>query len=319
MTADRTIWQIGSGERTRAYGDLFLKYGVGLIGPGYAGMWAPGMDDEEFEGGFVRRFASEVTVGDVFLLRVGISTVSAVGLVASDYLYLPQFDDVNGWDLQHGRRVRWCPLPEVYDFGSPVFGAQPPRLARTSKPEVVEYAEKFLSSPPTSWQTARLPDLPLHDSTLEDVPPFLQDFLGVVHDLQPLFWDREAFGEHPTEDELICHFVIPFLRMLGWPPELISVKWRDIDVALFERLPRSPENCCFIIEAKRLGAGVEGALSQAESYLENLGIMRDVVVTDGVRYRMYSHDGSDLQPVAYANLSWLKKEALELIDRMKRK
>jgi hypothetical protein len=277
------------------------------------------MGDKEFEGGFVRRFASEVTVGDVFLLRTGMSTVSAIGLVASEYLYLPQFDDVNGWDLQHGRRVRWCPLPETYDFRSPVFGAQPTRLSRTSKPEVVEYAEKFLASPPTSWQSAPLPDLPLHDPTLDDVPHFLRDFLGAVHDLQPLFWDRGAFGEHPTEDELICHFVIPFLRVLGWPPELISVKWRDVDVALFERLPRSPENCCFIIEAKRLGAGVEGALSQAESYLKNLGIMRDVVVTDGIRYRMYSHDGHDLRPVAYANLSWLKKAALELVDRMKRK
>jgi len=47
--------------------------------------------------------------------------------------------------------------------------------------------------------------------------------------------------------------------------------------------------------------------------------MRDVVVTDGIRYRMYPHGGHDLRPVAYANLSWLKEAALELIDRMKRR
>ena len=36
---------------------------------------------------------------------------SLVGLVnLDDYLYLPQCDDVNGWDLQHGRRVRWGPM-----------------------------------------------------------------------------------------------------------------------------------------------------------------------------------------------------------------
>ena len=68
-----------------------------------------------------------------------------------------------------------------------------------------------------------------------------------------------------------------------------------------------------VIEAKRLGAGVEGALAQAESYLKNLGIMRDIIVTDGIRYRMYSYDGHELRPVAYANLSWLKKAALQLL------
>ena len=43
-------------------------------------------------------------------------------------------------------------------------------------------------------------------------------------------------------------------------PERIAVKWRYIDVTVFKALPRIPENCPFVIEAKRLGAGVEGAL-----------------------------------------------------------
>lgn len=40
-----------------------------------------------------------------------------------------------------------------------------------------------------------------------------------------------------------------------------------------------------MIEAKRLGAGVEGALEQVKGYVESLGVLRDVVVTDGIRYR----------------------------------
>lgn len=319
MRLKQTIWQIAGGEQTRLYDDIFLKYGVGLIGPGYPGPWTPEIDDEEFEGRFVRLFASEVNVGDVFLLRTGISTISAVGLVASDYLYLDQFDDVNGWDLQHARRVRWCPLPQPFDFGFPVFGAQGKRLARTFKPEALKYVEKFVSSPPTNWQNATLPDLPQSEEALENGPVFLHDFLAIVRDLQPLFWSPEKFGEHPREDELICHFAIPFLRALGWPPELIAVKWQNIDIALFERLPRTPENCCLVIEAKRLGAGVEGALAQAESYLRNLGIERDIVVTDGIRYKMYSHNDGESRPIAYANFSWLKRPALELIEMMKRK
>jgi hypothetical protein len=313
----RTVWQISGGPPSRSYADVFLKYGVGLIGPGDAGPWKPERDDDEFEGGFVRRFASEVQVGDVFLLRTGISKISAVGIVASDYLYLDQFDDVNGWDLQHGRRVRWYQLPETYDFTSLVFGANPPRLSRVSNPEVLDYADRFLNSPPTHWQTAPLPELPPEEPLLEEIPPGLADLIGAAGDLVPLLWDRQAFGEHPSEDEMIAHFVIPFLRALGWPPERIAVKWRHIDVAVFRELPRTPENCHFIVEAKRLGAGVEGALEQAKGYLETLGTPRDIVVTDGIRYRMYSSE-RELEPIAYANLVRLKRSALDLFARLQR-
>lgn len=318
MTVNRrAIWQLAGGPATRPYADVFLKYGVGLIGPGDAGPWAPERDDDEFEGGFVRRFASEVQAGDVFLLRTGISRICAVGIVASEYLYLNQFDDVNGWDLQHARRVRWCKLPQEHTFTAQVFGANPTRCSRTWNDEVVDYAERFLNSPPTHWQTAALPELPSEEPPLKDVPTALQGLVAAAHDLVPLLWDRQAFGEHPSEDELIAHFVVPFLRALGWPQERIAVKWRHIDVAVFRALPRTPENCYLVIEAKRLGAGVEGALEQAKAYVEALGSPPDVVVTDGIRYRMYSCQ-SAFEAIAYANLGRLKKSAVELFARMKR-
>lgn len=95
----RAVWQISGGPASRAYADVFLRHGVALIGPGDAGPWNSERDDDEFEGGFVRRHASEVKPGDVCLLRTGIATIAAVGIVASDYLYVNAFDDVNGWDL----------------------------------------------------------------------------------------------------------------------------------------------------------------------------------------------------------------------------
>jgi len=81
--SSRAVWQISGGPSSRSYAEVFLKRGVALIGPGDAGPWAPERDDDEFEGGFVRRFASEVAARDVFLLRTGITTIAAVGLVAS--------------------------------------------------------------------------------------------------------------------------------------------------------------------------------------------------------------------------------------------
>src|SRR4030042_5632734 len=122
----RLVWQISGGPSNRSYADIFIKYGVGLIGPGDSGPWRDSRDDSEFEGGYVRRFASEVKVGDIVLLRAGIDTICAVGIIASEYLYLERFDEVNGWDLQHARRVRWQQLAKDYTFKSRVFGANPP-------------------------------------------------------------------------------------------------------------------------------------------------------------------------------------------------
>lgn len=311
------VWQISGGPASRTFAEIFLKHGVSLIGPGDAGPWRPDRSDDEFEGNFVRRFASEVAAGDVFLLRSGLARIAAVGLVSGDYSYMNAFDDVNGWDLQHVRRVRWCRLPEEHAFSGAAFGANPPRCSRVWSEEVVDFAERFLKSPPTYWQTAPLLELPVEEPPLDKIPTALQGIVAQAADLVPLLQDGQAFGEYPSEDELISHFVVPFLRALNWPPECIAVKWRYIDVALFRALPRTPENCFLIIEAKRLGAGVEGALNQAKGYVEALGLPRDVIVTDGIRYRMYAGE-RDFAPLAYANLARLKQPAADLFSRLKR-
>ena len=316
-SSEQAIWQVAAGTSDRSYADQFLSHGIALIGPGDPGPWRPGRSDEEFGGGFVRRFAAELREGDVLLLRTGLSTIRAVGLVASEYRYLPQFDDVNGWDLQHGRRVRWCPLPEPHDFGGWVFGSNPPRLSRIQLPEVVEYGNRFVQSPPTDWQAGSLPSLPSEEARLEAPPVGLRELVAQAHDLSGLYWEADAFGERPTEDELVAHYVVPLLRGLGWPVERIAVKWRNIDVCVFSKLPRVPGHCRYLIEAKRWGVGVEGALPQAMRYVSTLGVRCDVVLTDGIRYRMYEA-GKDFTSVAYANLSRLKRSALELFQRMRR-
>jgi hypothetical protein len=317
MKPNPSIWQLAGGPASRPYVDVFMKYGVGLIGPGDAGPWKAERNDEEYEGGFVRRFATEMRTEDVVLLRTGNAAITAVGIVASDYTYLNQFDDVNGLDLQHARRIRWCKLPQEYRFAEPVFGANPPRCSRTWNFSVVDYALRFLNSPPTYWQSAPLPELPPEEPCLDNIPSSLQSVVAQAQDLTSLFWDSDRFGDHPAEDEMLAHFVVPLLNGLGWPPETVAVKWRYVDIALFGRLPRVPENCRFVIEAKRLGAGVEGALNQAIGYVKDLGLQSDVVVTDGIRYRMYSCE-EGFAPIAYANLIRLKKSATDLFSRLKR-
>src|SRR5690348_6854282 len=108
------VWQIAAGDQRRSYPEIFLRYGVALIGPGDPGPWRPGRPPADFAGGYVRLFATEMKLGDIVLLRTAQSTICAIGIIAGDYEYMPQFDDVNGWDLQHCRRVRWAKLPSLY-------------------------------------------------------------------------------------------------------------------------------------------------------------------------------------------------------------
>jgi hypothetical protein len=306
------VWQIAGGPVSRSYAEEFLKYGVGLIGPGDAGKWAPDRPNEDYGGGSVRQFARDVRVGDTFLLRSGNSCILAVGVVASEYLYLTEFDDVNGWDLQHGRRVRWFRLPVPHDFGGPVFGASPARFREVSHPEVTDLARRLLASPPTDWQHHPLPPFPPEEAALLDIPADLADIIADALDFA-----GQSFGDRVSEDEILAHLAVPFFRALGWPPELIAVKWRYIDVALFDRLPRIPENCRLIVEAKYPGAGIEGALGQAQGYARTLNIPRDILVTDGFRYRLYSSE-RDYEPAAYANLLRLKQSAAALFARLRR-
>jgi hypothetical protein len=102
----RKVWHISGGSVARSYAEVFFRYGVGLIRPGDAGPWRAERADDEFGGSHVRRFASEVEQDDVFLIRFGTSWIQAVGVVASDYLYLNQFDEVNGLEATGRAKTR---------------------------------------------------------------------------------------------------------------------------------------------------------------------------------------------------------------------
>ncbi len=316
---ERTIWQVGAGERGRSYADVFLKHSIALIGPGDPGSWSADRDDDDFGGRFVRWFASEIDVGDMVVLRVGTSGIKAVGIVADEeYKHLPQFGDVNGWDLQHARRVRWAELPKEHDFGEAVFGPRPSRLSRTWNEDVRDFVERFLKSPPTAWQQAELPDLPIEEPDLEEdkVPPFLRSLAATAVDMYDLYWDYEEFGDQPSEHEAVAHFVVPLLRTLGWRPEQIALEWRAMDIALFRKLPRTEDHCHLVIEAKRPGRGIQEALGQAREYVSRMSAVCDIVVTDGLRYR-YFDSSQDYKQVGYAHLAHLKSGALDLFERMR--
>ena len=193
----------------------------------------------------------------------------------------------------------------------------PTRFSAVGGAEVLEYVERFLKSPPSEWQSAPLPPLPALEPALDELPTAVSDLVALAHDVHELYWSDAHFGELPREDEMLVHFVVPLLRQLGWPPERIAIKWRNADVTTFRTLPRLPQNVHLLFEAKRLGEGIEFALDQARGYLDALGVMRDVIVTDGIRYRYYEA-ARDFAPTAYANLANLKQSAVHLFDKLRR-
>jgi hypothetical protein len=67
----------------------------------------------------------------------------------------------------------------------------------------------------------------------------------------------------------------------------MAVEWNSVDVALFERLPRSDATLQVVVEAKKMENSCLTAKTQAASYAECRGGCRRLIVTDGLRYGVY--------------------------------
>jgi hypothetical protein len=107
----KSIWQQAAGDTGRNYSKLCLEWDVILNGPGYAGAWPACVQSLSSDGWHskkltdLKRFAEEIKDGDFIVLRMGTSTVLGFGQIVGDYEWRDDFGDVDGWDIQHVRRV----------------------------------------------------------------------------------------------------------------------------------------------------------------------------------------------------------------------
>ena len=110
----KTIWQIaaGNGEDTN-YAELCLLEDAIVVGPGRYGAWPDCERPMRVNGwtgmkvGIIKRFAEDISPGDIIVLRVDTDKIYGVGEVVGKYGHSEIFSNVQGWDLQHFRRVRW--------------------------------------------------------------------------------------------------------------------------------------------------------------------------------------------------------------------
>ena len=69
--------------------------------------WPPGRRLVEKKITDLRRFCEQMKDGDLVVLRRGTNLVLAVGEIVGCYEHHEVFNDVDGWDIAHVRRVRW--------------------------------------------------------------------------------------------------------------------------------------------------------------------------------------------------------------------
>ena len=123
-----TYWQIAAGSYQRDYSDLFLKHGIAFAGGGL----------------------EKVNVGDVMVLKRGITAIKAVGTVVErdgrcggcgdkDWLL-----DIDGWEPLQYRYVKWRKPNEPIRVSGLVMGT----LKGLHIKELTDAADKILDIEP---------------------------------------------------------------------------------------------------------------------------------------------------------------------------
>jgi hypothetical protein len=333
--AGRKIWQVAAGLKERNYVDALIEWDVAIIGPGEYGTWPSCTGDlQKYVPGMVpviKRFCEEMKRHDLLVLRLGTDQIYAVGEVVDEKpQWFDDFGDVDGWDLQIVRRVRYFwsygSSPKTFPPRTLKFG--PTILSLDSEP-VIEWL-KELEVPQDAW-TRELKPLPCfceegkprQELTPREIGECLYDrgissdsisaLLTSIDELSRIAgWYSRAELE-VSEQETITYLTVPLLKCLGWSPQKMAVQREYVDIALFDKLPRENTNLSIVVEAKKFKDPIKVAFSQAASYAEQEGRenCRRLILTDGIKYYVYTREKggrfSD-RPRAYLNLTRLVED-----------
>jgi len=319
------LWQQAAGDTNRDYVELCTKFDVILNGPGQHGAW-PGcreaLRDRAKIGGKkladLERFCQKMKSGDLVVLRLGTSEVHAVGEIIGDYLHHPEFGDVDGWDLEHVRRVRWLWKAN----GRPKrFKAYSLKLGDTTQLLDDGDVKNWLKVLPVSVDAknrplAALPAITAQSISEKELAEFLsnhgmasksteqiQEGLRSLETLARWYQDQD---EDPTEHEAIAHLALPLLQLLGWTASQLAIEWQNMDIALFEKPPRRDPNLTVVLEAKRKDRSVLSAFNQARDYAKLRPSCKRLILSDGIRYWVYVRRGESWVPHAHLHLRRLR-------------
>ena len=322
----KTIWQQAAGDKDRNYVDVCLDWSVILNGPGYAGplnvesiktLRAAGWKGRKI--GNLVSFRDEMKPGHIVLLKLGMDEVYGVGEIVGDYLWSSSFGDVDGWDIEHVRRVRWLWKSKE---NPKVFPKKTLKWGLTTQLLTSDVVKKWLATldidaaNSTAELRALLPETTAPEQLpLERVAEHMFDMGAasnaidrITHEVDDLVriynWYNKKAVNRPSEHETVAYLVVPFLRALGWTPQKMAIEWGRTDVALFKDLPRSEETLACVVEVKNLGSSCLKGKLQAEGYVKKWGrTCNRFVLTDGLRYAVYEMVNGTFELMAYMNLN----------------
>jgi len=326
--SNRTIWQQASGETDRNYADLCIRWDVILNGPGDTGPWPNcigalreiGRSEKKITD--LRRFSEDIKEGDLIVLRFGTSEVPAVGEVVGSYEWHDNFGDIDGWELEHVRRVRWL----WHSLDSPkrfhTYALKQGDTTQRLNPGSVTEWLKSLKVSPSAYKRpiAQLPLAANEMVRLEDISEFLFDhgvasssitnLLSEIGELIRIAKWYQRSTSNPSEHETVAYLAVPLLRGLGWTPQRMAVEWKHIDIALFEQLPRTVDTLRVVVEAKKMGGACLGAKLQATGYANGRTACQRLILTDGLRFGIYVSQKKApavFELYAYLNLTRLRQ------------
>lgn len=323
---NKTIWQQACGDTDRNYSDVCLEWDVILNGPGYAGPY-PHCDQKLIEDDWtskkrtdIMRFATKMKHGDLVVLRMGTSEVLGVGEIVGDYEWLDFFSDIDGWDLQHVRRVRWfwryTKKPKTFntydmkqgdttqELNSPIVKAW---LSKLKIPQEI-YATKIREIPKDKIKSIDHDEIAEYLYSQGVSNNSIDSLLKEFHELQRIAKWYQHHEKAPSEFETLAYLVVPLLRALGWSPQKMGIEWHKVDVALFDQLPREDKNLSVVVEVKKKGNSCLTAYSQAQGYAVGKENCQRLIVTDGLRYGVYLKSKQTYHLIAYFNLIDMKED-----------
>jgi len=314
------IWQVAAGDGERNYWDVFRQFGVMLIGPGtVSGDYRKNKDaynnpdNRTTYHPAMRLFADEAAEKDLVVLKRPRGTkweAVAVGKINSGYSFEPVFSDVEGFQLQHCRHVEWKqPTRETL-----IRGLGRGRFSHVNNERAREAVERLWKegkrekSDPIPHDPKKVSHDELIDSlTVKGLPgPNAKRIAKEIERLRHLakWYEKNDENYDVREHETRTFLIVPLIMSLGWDEEKVKIEWEHKDVALFDA-PYSPQSKpLVIIESKRLWDGLGYAPEQAERYAGQYKTCDRFVVSDGIRYKLFTKPKPDrkFRFSAYLNL-----------------
>ena len=284
---EKEYWQVAAGSGSRDYVDKFLQFGMAFVG-----------GDEPIA------TMEQVKLGDIVILKRGLSKIVAVGEVVSrdgghrGNKTKPWLRDFDGWDLSAFCHVEWRKpaVPINTD------GLTRATITRVQQSRHRELADANLSLPvlphsPEPREVDGLSDDEILDELIANGlrPAAADELTTTLRRIRLLaeYYYKKCRWEDVREHEARTFLVIPLLLALGWAEQQLKIELPcgqgRVDIAGF-RTPyhRGSTDCMLLIETKDFSSGLDQASGQAQRYAADFPSCGTLLVSNGYCYKLFS-------------------------------